>query len=514
MSWDFVGLDDLDVYDVAFPADGSILAAVVGGGRGVYRSTDNGVTWEERTFSGFAVHSLAVDSTGGVYGGTYRVPEGGNPDIAHGGVVRSFDNGLTWEVAINGISNSPIYSLSTDSADFMYAGTPRNGIFRSTDGGLSWQSASDGLVGSPDINAIAVSATGSIYAGTISGAFVSYNNGLYWQSITGLPGGEIKTIMLDGSGQIFVGFSFLGIYRSSDNGQNWSACNNGLSDLRVYSIATNDAGVLYAGTRYDGLFRSEDNGDTWVTTDILDMHIWAILTADDGAIYVAAYWGGVYKSDDGGYTWTYSGLVNQKNVSLWEDVDGNLYVGTIEYGIYRSSDLGVSWTLFNNGLSCYSVRAFSERTNGQVIAGTSGGGVFGLVNCSDTDGDSWCDTEDVCPEYPDPGQEETDGDGIGDACDNCPDDYNPGQEDSNSDGIGDVCVGCCQIAGDVDNTGQLDISDLVYLVDYMFTGGPAPPCQDQADVDDSGGIDIADLVYIVDFMFNQGPAPICGTTGR
>ncbi|MCK4460262.1 MAG: hypothetical protein KAW46_00575 [candidate division Zixibacteria bacterium] len=36
---------------------------------------------------------------------------------------------------------------------------------------------------------------------------------------------------------------------------------------------------------------------------------------------------------------------------------------------------------------------------------------------------------------------------------------------------------CCVVRGSVDNDdgGAIDISDLVYLVDYMFTGGPPPP---------------------------------------
>lgn len=75
--------------------------------------------------------------------------------------------------------------------------------------------------------------------------------------------------------------------------------------------------------------------------------------------------------------------------------------------------------------------------------------------------------------------------------------------------------GCCvpPIRGNVDNdTGDLiDISDLVYLVDFMFNGGPAPVCEDEADIDGSGGpspIDIADLVYLVDYMFNEGPEPV------
>ena len=92
---------------------------------------------------------------------------------------------------------------------------------------------------------------------------------------------------------------------------------------------------------------------------------------------------------------------------------------------------------------------------------------------------------------------------------------------------GDVTVlmnmnaSCCipPIRGNVDyDPGDvIDISDLVYLVDYMFTGGPAPTCVEEANMDASccttppgeslDDLDIADLVYLVDYMFNEGPPP-------
>ncbi len=67
------------------------------------------------------------------------------------------------------------------------------------------------------------------------------------------------------------------------------------------------------------------------------------------------------------------------------------------------------------------------------------------------------------------------------------------------------------VCGDInsDEAGP-DISDLVYLVDWMFTGGPQPLILEAADVDGSGGeVDISDLVYLVDFMFTGGPPPDC-----
>lgn len=72
-------------------------------------------------------------------------------------------------------------------------------------------------------------------------------------------------------------------------------------------------------------------------------------------------------------------------------------------------------------------------------------------------------------------------------------------------------TGCClgEIRGNVDYDpgDNMDISDLVYLVDYMFTGGPPPPCIEEADMNCDGSIDISDLVWLVDYMFTGGLPP-------
>ena len=71
-------------------------------------------------------------------------------------------------------------------------------------------------------------------------------------------------------------------------------------------------------------------------------------------------------------------------------------------------------------------------------------------------------------------------------------------------------VGCCKgLRGNIDGSivEDPDISDLVFLVDYMFTSGPVPPCLEEADLEVNGGVDISDLVYLVDYMFTGGPEP-------
>ena len=60
----------------------------------------------------------------------------------------------------------------------------------------------------------------------------------------------------------------------------------------------------------------------------------------------------------------------------------------------------------------------------------------------DQDSDGVPNTMDLCPNAPDPGQENEDGDLRGDACDNCPQAPNDAQLDADADGRGDLCDVC------------------------------------------------------------------------
>jgi hypothetical protein len=60
----------------------------------------------------------------------------------------------------------------------------------------------------------------------------------------------------------------------------------------------------------------------------------------------------------------------------------------------------------------------------------------------------------------------------------------------------------------------LDVSDLVYLIQYLFQDGPAPvPYADQGDVDGSGcgggtAVNVGDVVYMLNYIFLDGPPPV------
>lgn len=63
------------------------------------------------------------------------------------------------------------------------------------------------------------------------------------------------------------------------------------------------------------------------------------------------------------------------------------------------------------------------------------------------------------------------------------------------------------IAGDADGNGTVTISDVVFLINYIFAGTQAPPNPASADTDCSGRITISDVVYLLNFIFSGGPGP-------
>jgi len=64
-----------------------------------------------------------------------------------------------------------------------------------------------------------------------------------------------------------------------------------------------------------------------------------------------------------------------------------------------------------------------------------------------------------------------------------------------------------EMAGDVNSDGDINVADAVYLINYIFKGGPAPKRTSEADVDCDGDINISDAVYIINYVFKGGPPP-------
>jgi hypothetical protein len=70
-----------------------------------------------------------------------------------------------------------------------------------------------------------------------------------------------------------------------------------------------------------------------------------------------------------------------------------------------------------------------------------------------------------------------------------------------------VCDHQPYIPGDADGSGGVDIDDVVFLINYIFGGGPTPSPLISGDADCSGGIDIDDVVFLINYIFGGGPEP-------
>jgi hypothetical protein len=66
------------------------------------------------------------------------------------------------------------------------------------------------------------------------------------------------------------------------------------------------------------------------------------------------------------------------------------------------------------------------------------------------------------------------------------------------------------ICGDADGSRVVDISDAVYLIAYIFSGGSAPSPLLAGDASCDQTVDISDAVYLINYIFSGGPEPCTG----
>jgi hypothetical protein len=64
------------------------------------------------------------------------------------------------------------------------------------------------------------------------------------------------------------------------------------------------------------------------------------------------------------------------------------------------------------------------------------------------------------------------------------------------------------VAGDANNDEIVNSADVVYLINYLFIGGPAPVSLPSGDANCDGVINSADIVYLINYLFIHGPAPV------
>jgi hypothetical protein len=63
--------------------------------------------------------------------------------------------------------------------------------------------------------------------------------------------------------------------------------------------------------------------------------------------------------------------------------------------------------------------------------------------------------------------------------------------------------------GDANGDEAIDVGDVVYLIAFVFKGGPPPGMLCEGDVNGDGQVNVGDAVYLINWMFRGGPPPVC-----
>jgi len=239
------------ILDIAVTQSGDVFAAAYGAG--IWKSTNDGEQWTHSLPSTLELpdgYSLAVDSVGNIYAGMAY-------NLFYGTIYKSTDNGLTWEERSQGLPRRTVRGMICVSDLTLLAATWGNGVFRTTNGGDSWIASSSGLPSNSRIFSFAKSNTGLIFACTMdSGAYVSSNGGISWtRSSSGIATSTVYRIAANSSGTLFAG-TLTGVFRSTNYGQAWTGFSAGLANPIVLSLVFDSLGYLHAGTAGGSTFRT------------------------------------------------------------------------------------------------------------------------------------------------------------------------------------------------------------------------------------------------------------------
>jgi photosystem II stability/assembly factor-like uncharacterized protein len=171
-----------DLLSIVFAPSNAQIAYLGTSGAGLYKSSDNGNTWQPTSLTSEKIVSIAVHPQ---YPDSVLVA---TPDK----VLHSGNGGSDWTDL--GLSDLEIYGLTLDSTGNIYAGT-NDGVYRYF-AGVWTRLALEGLA----VTEISShpSEAGWLYAGTTNGLYISRNYGQIWGNIPWqLAGKTVQAISFD-----------------------------------------------------------------------------------------------------------------------------------------------------------------------------------------------------------------------------------------------------------------------------------------------------------------------------
>ncbi len=405
---------------------------------GIYRSTDNGGTWE--------VRNNTTNMLGGQ--GNYNLSLIVDPDnidrVVSGGVLLygSYDGGVTWTVLNPGPGIGTETNPHVDNHAIIYEpGSTSNlwigtdgGVWRSSDDGETWRSQREGLVTYQFYDICVAQSDPTFMMGGTQDNGVPGREGIdTWFQTTIYSDGMVCNITPTNANEVYAEKQRGIHFKSTNGGHNWSYIVNGITGTGRWVTPVdqdqNDPDHLFTSTDA-GIFRTTNGGAWWEQmTGPEDASTWLSISPIDGDIIWSVEGAELRYSTDDGETWastapygfthnaplrvyahptsvnaafvTFGGYTPLGHIGYttdmgqsWVEVSGDLpvmpvnvivvdsakpqnwYVGT-DVGVWWSADGGEHWLPFEAELPNAIVLDLEiQRSARKLVAGTYGRGAW------------------------------------------------------------------------------------------------------------------------------------------
>jgi photosystem II stability/assembly factor-like uncharacterized protein len=342
------------------------------GNNGVYRSIDEGKSWQK--INNGLNENTELNVTALSYSGSRIFV--GSSDLHY-----SDDNGDTW-IRINAIAGSVLYIANYHNRMVVVSSSD---IYFSNDFGNTWQLVSShGYVWCVAIN------SSKIFIGSNAGVEISSNNGISWNSESWnseISNGICISITAD-EDTLFAICEGFDIYRSTDNGNSWTP--TGLRDYDIYAVSKS-GNIITAGSIMGDIYISTNLGKTW-TNIYASLHYSSVGPfIFSGSDMFAGVNNHIYHSTNNGSSWTKTPFAtSDQGVSAIKVIGENIYVATrtvylgdyASGSLYLSTDYWKSWTQLSLK-DTYVTSIFDD--NGKIIVGKA----YGAISISTDNGISW-----------------------------------------------------------------------------------------------------------------------------
>ena len=214
----------------------------------MFFSSNNGDDWEALNYPGLGITHIFKDSQNNIFVGFW------------GGIYKSSDNGVTWDLVLSFSNCEVTNAIAENSEGLLFAGTMTFitvscGVYQSIDQGENWE-----YIGLEYeyISSLAINSNDEIFAGSRGhhllgggGIFRSSDNGETWIELR--DDVLVTSVAIDSEDRIFIGCSDLdgalgSVYFSEDNGESWQMIESEVitPDIGIEFLTISDDDYLYA----------------------------------------------------------------------------------------------------------------------------------------------------------------------------------------------------------------------------------------------------------------------------